>query len=386
MWKRLFRKTKQKTEPQMLEEVVLAIQARYEEKRKDMGYRHDAILRELRHHYEEKLDEARMHEKELTFERLLHDAEKEVHPFEYIIESGSQYYKKITFLRSKQSPNPFRIIVEVHKNCIFLGVTMREEAQLSEHVIRLYYDKVKKVYQEYEWKMPYDYATKHHIRMFLYDMMKHVKEDTLHLFPHYKNEFRARDEFWARDHVWKDAYEEQARVLEAKRDKEFAELEQLYEREIAPYVMEITEMKKQHVKIEQEKREQKQKEMLERLEESAKKEEQKRQILSGRVFDEEIDQQMKKVYQYAQKLLEKEVLLNIEQAHALRRLYEKDLQELWRSFIQLEEKKQQQEKKRFQAMLEGLEAHLHEFEEKMKQTKTFDYEKKMNYMERKYLS
>ena len=52
----------------------------------------------------------------------------------------------------------------------------------------------------------------------------------------------------------------------------------------------------------------------------------------------------------------------------------------------LDELKQKQEKQRFQQLLRHLEIHLMHFEEQMLQVEQLDYEKKMMYMERKYLS
>ena len=378
MWK-FFQKSKVVEKTKTIEEIILEMQIHYEEKQKEIYYRYEASSRELRHHYEEKMDEGRLYEKELNFEQVLQDAEKGTHPFEYTIERGSVHYTKVTLFRSKQSPNPYRITIELHKNCIFLSVTKGEREKVADSFITLYYDKVKKTYREFIWEVSNDYATKHHIRMFLYDMMKHVNEDTLHLYPHYKNEFRARDEFWAKEHVWKAEYEQRLTELTVKQNEEMEQLKRTYEREVNPYLMEVKTT--QALKREKEKQEEQR-----QLEEQKQKEIEENQLLEQRVFDENVDAQMKHVYRYAQRLLEKEYLLEIEQAYELRRLYEKDLQELWRSFIQLEEQKQKQEKERFQHLLTRLEEHLQRFEERMVQVEQFDYEKKMKYMEKKYLS
>lgn len=385
MLKNWFRKKSEIVVPEDIEEVIEMIERKYEEKRTEVRQRYEADERTLQRSYEEKIDEGRLYEKELSFFQILEEAEQEAHPLEYTVERGSVHYKKVTFFRSKQSPNPFRIIVEEHKNCLFLGVVNGESHHVKDQVITLYYDKVKKRFQEYDWTIDYDYAIKHHMRMFLYDVMKHVKEDQLERYPFYKSEFRARDEFWKREHEWKEAYQQELLVLKEECDLAYIKVNELYEKELAPYRQERNKLEAQKMAELLLKREKEQEERK-RLQEKEKAEEERLiQQLSGRVFDDEINLLMKRLFQYARQLVEKEHLLDIIQAHELRKLYEKDLQELWKSYSRLEEKKQKQEKPRFQRLLHGLETHLQSFEERMKEADTFDYEKKMTYMERKYL-
>ena len=374
-----FNRKQKKTKP--IEVLLEELNEAYEDKKKDQVIQYDRLYSELRTSYEEKIDEARMHEKEMPFDVLLKDAESEAHPLEYATEQGSMYYKKVTFFRSKQSPNPFRIIVEVHKNCVFLGVTSGEREQVNDNLITLYYDKIKKVYQEYAWKISDDFATKYHLRMFLYAMMDHVRDDKLHDYPYYKTEYRARNEFWRDEHAWSDEYNEKVKKLEEEQEEELTNLIQWYEIEKGNLLKDMREKEQVEwqIKVQQ---------IKEKKEEEQRQEQRKDWILQSnqqRVFDPAIEKKMRAVYDYAHQLLKKEKMLDLELAHELGRLYEKDLQEVWQVFVSMDERKQKEQSRRFLALLEGLENRLSYIEERMAKMDEMDFEKKISYMEKKYL-
>lgn len=397
----------------------------YEAKQKRVEEKHEQQIRILRETYESKVDAEKHFEKDLSLPTIILEAENGSYPLEYsIVERREKAFKKVVFKRGKQSPNPYEVTVEEYKNVLFLSVTRGLKTHAKDAIITLQYDKIKKIYSEFKWSYACNYVVKHQMRMFLYDVMKHVQEESFHLFQKYISEFKVRELFWSKKHSWRIEYDAEVLTIEQEKEKVLKTMTEEIAWAIAPSRQIIQEQEL----IEKEAIASREAELLEyqKLLATDKElfrvkfgkdgiDESKQPNINGlnlidssanpllifnnpkkkleglhesehMVYDQEVALKMKNLYHQATLLMKKKSLLDMQYAYELERLYERDIQEIWKGYVGLNEGKQKSEKDRFTRILLGIEDVLGDLEEKIKRVDDMDYERKMLYMEQAYLS
>jgi len=378
---RLKSKKKKGMEPSSPEELLFTLYKEYEESVKEIHFQFDSKKQELEESLQKALENRKEWEKNISFAEMILDSDKGIVPLVYELITSGKYAKEYRFSRGKFTLNPYHIHVIHYTNCIFLHAYHSDD---KEAFITLYYDKVKNSFDEYRWTLPVDFVLKQQIKLFLFDLLKDVLKDRLFQKDKYISEFRASEKFILemknmRDELWV-IYDEKINIMEKECDDFLHEKRREYESSLKPL--------EEKVRINKEAKEKKEND--DRLLHHAKSISlllpdteffSKKKLI---VHDEEVKEKMKSVFLKVHELVSADFLMDAESRHDVTALYEKDIHELWYSFMQLDEDNQKKEKNRFLSLLNSINGRLDFIENRIKAQDEIDFEKKMRYMERKF--
>lgn len=362
------------------EEHAFELKQKYKEDIKAVEFDFETKKREVEELFLKKSQERKENEKKVSFEQLIFDAEKEIHPLVYEMTVSGKWAKEYHFSRGKFTLNPYLIHVIEYNNCMFLHVLHKNQ---TSSFITLYYDKIKKTNQEFKWDYPCDFVLKHQIKIFLFGILEDVRKETMYRNKHYRSEYRASEAFFSdllkNETELKESFDKKMASLIEQKENCVSSLTNSYQSSLQPLEEEMEWNKQKKEKEEKEKQ-------LKLYEDSISISIPELSFIpkNFQVYDKEIIDNMRKLFHRIHDLFSIEYLLDSEHRHNLHTLYEKDVHELWYSFMQLDEEKQKNDKSRFLSLLNNIHSYLDEIDSRIKLMDEIDYEKKLIYMENKY--
>lgn len=351
---------KQKMEPPTPQEKVLQLQTQYDELYRCLHDEYAQKKEALEESYRKKVAQINDKEKHIPFHQTIIDAQNGAILLVYDIINANNYAKTYLFSRGKYTLNRFSFTVNVQKNCMFLSVL--EEGK-KEPFIRLYYDKVTKNASEYDWDYACDFVVKQQVKRFLCDMMEYILKDRLVFHPSLVSELRTKENFLTQLEENEAQLFTEFRAQKTSLEHDLAQKIQALKASFASSYQPLTTLI---------------------AEEEAKKQSMVPVKKEFHVHDSDISIQLNALFHRVYSLMSMDNLLDPVTKHEVHTLYERDIHELWHTFLQLDQQKQQQEKPRILAILTSIDAVLDGFEEKTKAIQSLDYEKKIRYLEKKY--